>query len=155
MLDVGFSELLVFGIIALLVLGPDKLPEAARFAVKLYSKFKRIINNVQTDIDRELHLSELREQINKEMQRIQVFEQNMQLQIQQLQQEKILKMEDSANNTDFKKANPHLHYQYLASPLVLPFHTQYWMMQQTNLMPTTLVSTEAKTLVSPAKGMAL
>ena len=34
MLDVGFSELLVFGVIALLVLGPEKLPEAARFAAK-------------------------------------------------------------------------------------------------------------------------
>ena len=56
MLDVGFSELLVFGIIGLLVLGPDKLPEAARFAAKWYSKFKRTISNVQNDIDRELRL---------------------------------------------------------------------------------------------------
>ena len=38
MLDVGMSELLVFGIIALLVLGPDKLPQAARFVGKWYGK---------------------------------------------------------------------------------------------------------------------
>lgn len=82
MLDAGFSELLVFGIIALLVLGPDKLPEAARFVAKWYSKLKRLISNVQNDIDRELRLSELREQ----MQRIQELEQKMQAQMHELQQ---------------------------------------------------------------------
>lgn len=90
MLDVGFSELLVFGVIALLVLGPDKLPEAARFAAKSYSKFKRVISNVQNDIDRELRLSEFREQMNNEMKRIQELEQKMQAQMDQLQQQKIL-----------------------------------------------------------------
>lgn len=86
MLDVGFSELLVFGIIALLVLGPDKLPEAARFVAKWYSKLKRLISNVQNDIDRELRLSELREQMQNEMQRIQELEQKMQAQMHELQQ---------------------------------------------------------------------
>ena len=46
MLDVGFSELLVFAIIALLVLGPEKLPDAARFVAKWYGKFKRFIGNL-------------------------------------------------------------------------------------------------------------
>ena len=86
MLDVGFSELLVFGIIALLVLGPDKLPEAVRFVAKWYSKLKRLISNVQNDIDRELRLSELREQMQNEMQRIQELEQKMQSQMHELQQ---------------------------------------------------------------------
>lgn len=86
MLDVGFSELLVFGIIALLVLGPDKLPEAARFVAKWYSKLKRLISNVQNDIDRELRLSELREQMQNEMRRIQELEQKMQAQMHELQQ---------------------------------------------------------------------
>ena len=65
MLNIGMTELLAFGIIALLVLGPDKLPEAARFAAKSYAKIKRLISNVQNDIDRELRLSELREQCKK------------------------------------------------------------------------------------------
>ena len=64
------TELLAFGIISLLVLGPDKLPEAARFAGKWYAKIKRMVSNVQNDIDRELRLSELREQMQNEMQRI-------------------------------------------------------------------------------------
>ena len=67
MLNIGMTELLVFGIIALLVLGPEKLPEAARFAGKWYGKVKRMVSNVQNDIDRELRMSELREQMQNEM----------------------------------------------------------------------------------------
>lgn len=89
MLNVGMTELLVFGIIALLVLGPEKLPEAARFTGKWYAKIKRMISNVQNDLDRELRMSELREQMQQEMQRIQDLENKMQLQIQALQQQKL------------------------------------------------------------------
>lgn len=87
MLNIGMTELLTFGIIALLVLGPDKLPEAARFAGKWYGKFKRMISNVQNDIDRELRMSELREQMQNEMKRIQELELKMQAQMQELQQQ--------------------------------------------------------------------
>lgn len=89
MLNIGMTELLAFGIIALLVLGPDKLPEAARFAAKSYAKIKRLISNVQNDIDRELRLSELREQMQQEMQKIQALEAKMQAQMQQLEQQKV------------------------------------------------------------------
>ena len=89
MLNVGMTELLAFGIIALLVLGPEKLPEAARFAGKWYAKIKRMISSVQTDIDRELRMSELREQMQQEMQRIQELEKKMQLQMQAMQQQKL------------------------------------------------------------------
>ena len=90
MLDIGFSELLVFGIIGLLVLGPEKLPQALRSAARYYHKFKSTISNLQNDIDRELRVSELREQMKNEMDRIQALEQKMQAQMQQLQQQKIM-----------------------------------------------------------------
>ena len=54
MLNIGMTELLIFGIIALLVLGPEKLPEAARFVGKWYGKVKRMVSNVQNDIDHEI-----------------------------------------------------------------------------------------------------
>ena len=47
MFNVGMSELFVFGIIALLVLGPEKLPEAARFAGKWYAKLMHFVNNAK------------------------------------------------------------------------------------------------------------
>ncbi|WP_446893096.1 Sec-independent protein translocase protein TatB [Acinetobacter sp. NS4_7] len=89
MLNIGMTELLIFGIIALLVLGPEKLPEAARFVGKWYAKIKRMVSNVQNDIDRELRLSELREQMQQEMARIQELEAKMQAQMHEMQQEKI------------------------------------------------------------------
>lgn len=87
MLNIGMTELLVFGIIALLVLGPDKLPEAARFSGKWYGKLKRLVSNVQNDIDRELRMSELKEQMQNEMKRIQNLEEKMHAQMQVLQQQ--------------------------------------------------------------------
>lgn len=120
MLDVGFSELLVFGIIALLVLGPDKLPEAARFVAKWYSKLKRLISNVQNDIDRELRLSELREQMQNEMQRIQELEQKMQAQMHELQQlsampEDTIQQEQAPARLEKQQlVQPHLKEQQIA-----------------------------------------
>ena len=50
MFDIGFSELLLFGVIALIVLGPEKLPQAARTAGQWYAKLRRTISTLQSDI---------------------------------------------------------------------------------------------------------
>ena len=105
MLNIGMTELLTFGIIALLVLGPDKLPEAARFAGKWYGKFKRMISNVQNDIDRELRMSELREQMQNEMKRIQELELKMQAQMQELQQQSHSAIEQQQQNSVTENKN--------------------------------------------------
>jgi sec-independent protein translocase protein TatB len=89
MLNIGMTELLVFGIIALLVLGPEKLPEGARFAGKWYGKMKRMVSNVQNDIDRELRMSEFKEQMQNEMKRIQELEEKMKAQMQDIQRNQI------------------------------------------------------------------
>lgn len=86
MLNIGMSEILLFAIIALIVLGPDKLPEAARFAGRWYGKIKRTISNVQQDIDRELRMSELHDHMQQELQRIKILEEKMHLQLAQLEQ---------------------------------------------------------------------
>ncbi|QDK98858.1 twin-arginine translocase subunit TatB [Acinetobacter tandoii] len=110
MLNIGMTELLTFGIIALLVLGPDKLPEAARFAGKWYGKLKRMISNVQNDIDRELRMSELREQMQNEMKRIQELEQKMQAQMQELQQQNHSAVEQQQQNSVTQNKNLVLTY---------------------------------------------
>ena len=81
MLNIGMTELLCFAIIALLILGPDKLPEGARFAAKWYGKIKKFIGNVQNEIDRELRLSEFREEMQKEIDKITELERRMQQQL--------------------------------------------------------------------------
>lgn len=85
MLDVGFSELLVFGIIALLVLGPEKLPQAARATAKGYGKFKRFVGSIQNEIDQQLNLSELRQEMQAEINRISELERRMTQQFADLQ----------------------------------------------------------------------
>lgn len=61
MFDVGFSELVVIGLIALIVLGPKRLPEVARTAGRWLGKLRRFVADVKSDLDREIHHEELAE----------------------------------------------------------------------------------------------
>jgi sec-independent protein translocase protein TatB len=60
MFDIGFTELLVIGVVALLVIGPERLPKVARTAGHLFGRFQRYVSNVKADIGREMQLEELR-----------------------------------------------------------------------------------------------
>lgn len=61
MFDIGFSELVVVGLIALLVLGPKRLPEASRAAGRWAGRVRRFVSDVKQDLDREMHDAELTE----------------------------------------------------------------------------------------------
>ena len=60
MFDIGFSELLVIGVVALIVIGPEKLPRLARTLGHLAGKLQRYVSDVKADINREVELDELR-----------------------------------------------------------------------------------------------
>lgn len=60
MFDIGFSELLVIGIVALVVIGPERLPKVARTAGHLLGRLQRYVAGVKADISREIELDELR-----------------------------------------------------------------------------------------------
>ena len=60
MFDVGFSELMVIGIVALLVLGPERLPKVARTTGHLLGRLQRYVADVKSDISREMQLDELK-----------------------------------------------------------------------------------------------
>jgi sec-independent protein translocase protein TatB len=60
MFDIGFSELLVIGIVALVVIGPEKLPRVARTVGHLAGRLQRYVADVKADINREMELEELR-----------------------------------------------------------------------------------------------
>ena len=59
MFDVGFSELIVIGIVALVVIGPERLPKVARTLGVLTGRLQRYVAQVKSDINREMELSEL------------------------------------------------------------------------------------------------
>ncbi|HKC43210.1 MAG TPA: Sec-independent protein translocase protein TatB [Burkholderiales bacterium] len=60
MFDIGFSELLVIAVVALLVIGPERLPKVARTAGHLFGRLQRYVNDVKADIQREIELEELK-----------------------------------------------------------------------------------------------
>ena len=59
MFDVGFSEMVVIGVVALVVLGPERLPKVARTLGVLFGRMQRYVAQVKSDINREMELAEL------------------------------------------------------------------------------------------------
>lgn len=60
MFGIDFFEFMVIAVVALIVLGPERLPKVARTVGLLLGRFQRYVNDVKTDINREIHLEELK-----------------------------------------------------------------------------------------------
>lgn len=60
MFDIAFSELLIIGVVALLIIGPERLPKVARTVGAMLGRLNRYVSEVKGDIDREMRLEELR-----------------------------------------------------------------------------------------------
>jgi sec-independent protein translocase protein TatB len=60
MFDIGFSELLVIAVVALIVIGPERLPKVARTLGAMLGRMQRYVNDVKSDIQREMELDELK-----------------------------------------------------------------------------------------------
>jgi sec-independent protein translocase protein TatB len=66
MIDLGLSKLALIGVVALIVIGPEKLPKVARMAGTLYGRAQRYLSEVKSEVSREIELDELRN-LHKEM----------------------------------------------------------------------------------------
>lgn len=60
MLDIGITKLAVIGAVALVVIGPERLPTVARMVGSLYGRMQRYINDVKSEVSRDMELDELR-----------------------------------------------------------------------------------------------
>src|SRR5215471_17184700 len=60
MFDVGFSEIVVIAVVALIVIGPERLPKTARTLGHLFGRLQRYVADVKADINREMQLEELK-----------------------------------------------------------------------------------------------
>jgi sec-independent protein translocase protein TatB len=60
MFDIGASELFVIGVVALIVIGPERLPRVAKTLGNLFGRLQRYVSEVKSDINREIELEELR-----------------------------------------------------------------------------------------------
>jgi sec-independent protein translocase protein TatB len=66
MIDLGLSKLALIGVVALIVVGPERLPKVARMAGTLFGRAQRYINEVKSEVSREIELEEMRK-MQKEM----------------------------------------------------------------------------------------
>ena len=82
MFDIGFTELLLVGLVALVVLGPERLPGAVRTAGLWVGRIKRSFNSIKAEVEREIGADEIRRQLHNE--RILELEREMQTMKQEL-----------------------------------------------------------------------
>ena len=68
--DIGFWELCIIAVIALVVLGPERLPTAARTTGRWVNKARRMVNSLKAEIDRELQLDEVKQKLKEQEQKL-------------------------------------------------------------------------------------
>jgi sec-independent protein translocase protein TatB len=66
MFDIGFPELMLVSIVALLVIGPDKLPAAVRTLALWVGRFRRSLASIKAEIEQEIGADEIRQQLHNE-----------------------------------------------------------------------------------------
>lgn len=66
MFDIGFSELLIVALVALIVIGPERLPTAARTLGHIVGRIKRSLGSIREDVEREIGMDELRLQMRNQ-----------------------------------------------------------------------------------------
>lgn len=91
MFDVGFSELVVIALVALIVIGPERLPKVARTVGILLGRLQRYVNDVKSDINREIQLDELKQMQEQVSSQTRDFESSL--------TQEMRSVEDSLNQT--------------------------------------------------------
>ena len=66
MFDIGFPELLLISVVALVVIGPEKLPETVRTVALWIGRLKRSLSNIRLELENEIGADEIRQQLHNE-----------------------------------------------------------------------------------------
>jgi len=98
MFDIGFSELLVIGVVALIVIGPEKLPRLARTLGHLAGKLQRYVSDVKADINREIELEDLKKMRDSMQQAASSFQSDITSEVSKTEAE-LQKAADELNKT--------------------------------------------------------
>jgi sec-independent protein translocase protein TatB len=70
MFDMGFTEIALIGVVALVVIGPERLPAVARTAGKYFGRLRRFMTNIRADVESELRADELRDIMKKQQEEL-------------------------------------------------------------------------------------
>jgi sec-independent protein translocase protein TatB len=108
MFDIGFSELLVIGVVALIVIGPEKLPRVARTVGVLAGRLQRYVSDVKADINREIELEELRKMRDSMQKAATDFQSSVQTEINSTEADLNKSVEDlnKSVEVDWREAKP-------------------------------------------------
>ena len=106
MFDIAFTELMVIGVVALIVIGPEKLPRMARTVGHLAGRLQRYVSDVKADINREIELDELRKMRDSMQQAASGFENSVQSELQQTETELNKSVEDVVSDKKTEQAKP-------------------------------------------------
>ena len=87
MFDIAFTELMIIGLVALIVIGPEKLPRMARTIGHLAGRLQRYVSDVKADINREIELDELRKMRDSMQQAASSFETSVQSELNKTETE--------------------------------------------------------------------
>jgi sec-independent protein translocase protein TatB len=108
MFDIGFSELVVIAVVALIVIGPERLPKAARTMGHLFGRLQRYVNDVKADINREIELEELRKMRDSMQKAATDFQSSVQTEINTTEADLNKSVEDlnKSVEVDWREAKP-------------------------------------------------
>ena len=122
MFDIGFSELMVIAVVALIVIGPERLPKVARTLGHLFGRMQRYVNDVKADISREMELEELKKLQASMQDAARSFEQSVTREVHATESE-LQKIAQEANPTPAEpehSSTPHLPPSTEATPDATP-----------------------------------
>lgn len=77
MFEVGFSEIIVIVVVALIVIGPEKLPKLARTYGLLYGRVQRYVSGIKQDMEREVALDQMKKATAEAQQKLLAFQSQM------------------------------------------------------------------------------
>ena len=116
MFDIGFSELVVIGIVALVVIGPERLPKVARTAGLLLGRLQRYVSDVKADISREMQLDELKKLQSDVQESAREFERSISSEVQTI--ERSVEQTADSIRTDIQSSVPASDAAMTADPAV-------------------------------------
>ena len=99
MFDLGFSEMLVIALVALVVIGPERLPKVARTIGTMLGRMQRYVNDVKAEVEREMHLEELRKLQTNVEEQARSFEQTVRSEVKETEQSLRKIADDAATDT--------------------------------------------------------
>lgn len=85
MFDISFAEMIIIFIVALIVIGPERLPRVARTMGHLLGRARRYVDNVKSDIQHEIELDELKRLKNSVQETTHSIEQSLKQEFDQIQ----------------------------------------------------------------------